>query len=610
MFAVYRQLAQLNDTQFNDSELLKLNPFVWELGFWLLVGALTVLFLYWRPRWMDQFEGAFVRFSRRKVLAVVSVGLLVVTLRVATLPWNPEPVPAIHDEFSYLLQAETFKHGRLTNPTHPLWVHFESFHINMWPTYQSMYPVGQASFLLVGHLLSGDPWIGVIFSVALMCSVLLWALQGWMPPQWALFGALLVVGRFGVYGSWINSFWGGAVAAIGGCLVLGAMARLRHRRNVVRNALWFAVGLAILANTRPFEGFIFSLVPLGWAAVWLVRELRSTPANAYKAFACGAAVLLPVFLGMLYYNYRSTGNPLLLPYAINHRTYHISKPFLWQERYDFPQYNHFIMKKFYIFHELPDYMNARQPGGLVKMTFKKIAFYYEFFLWPLAIAFIPAAWFAVKSRRWRLPFFALLAVFLALLVQMWPAHGHYAAPATAVIVAFVVLIFRLARTVKFREMPLGIAFSRAALVSLVIVGATWWVGSAVNLEGISRFMVRIPPGVERVRIISELERTPEKHLIIVQYPYYAWPGVDWVYNSPDIDNAKIVWARDMGDRANRRLLEYYRDRKVWIINTGERRLRAYELIPANMDELAAAITRMQTATLRPHTAQEKKVHAE
>ena len=300
---------------------------------WMALPVVLVL-AWFTPRlgdaWLGPLERLAARFAARKTAVLVAAPFVVIALRLALFPVLPLPTPVAHDEFSYLLAGDTFAHGRLTNPPHPMWVFLDTFHVLQHPTYASIFPPGQGAALALGQIL-GHPWIGVLLSMALMTMAITWMFQGWLPPKWALLGLVLVILRIDLFSYWMESYWGGAVAALGGALVVGALPRIIkwHR---LRDAVLMGVGAGLLANSRPYEGFIFC-IPVGIAIlVWLLSE--RSPALKVT----GPRVLLPLVsvLGftvafVAYYNWRVTGNPLLFPHSLYEARYINYRLFIWEK---------------------------------------------------------------------------------------------------------------------------------------------------------------------------------------------------------------------------------------------------------------------------------------
>ena len=119
----------------------------------LTVIAVAVSFTWPRlcSSWFASIERAFARLARRRGLAVATTGLSVLLLRLAMLPVLPVPLPFVPDDFSFLLAADTFLHGRLTNPTPAMWKFFQSIQLTVQPTYQSMYFPGHGLLLAAGQ---------------------------------------------------------------------------------------------------------------------------------------------------------------------------------------------------------------------------------------------------------------------------------------------------------------------------------------------------------------------------------------------------------------------------------------------------------------------------
>jgi hypothetical protein len=518
-------------------------------------------------------ERRFARLARRKRLAVLVVGSSVIAIRVALIPILGVPQPAAHDEFGYLLAADTFAHGKLTNPTHPMWVHFESFHIIQKPTYMAVYAPVQGLVLAAGQLL-GHPWIGQVLATALMCSALCWMLQGWLPPSWALFGAALAVLRLGILSYWMNGYWSTSIVAFGGALVLGAWPRLRkHLRT--RDALLMCLGLLILANSRPFEGLVFA-IPVAFAMLsWLVGKHR--PSFRQSAPRVIFPVVFTLVIGAAatgYYYYRVTGSPFRMTYQVEVATYASAPFFIWQTPPPETSYHSEVMGNFYRW-EIRVFETNRTVTGYPRRAAEYLISWWLFYLGPLLslpLLMLPCV---VRESKMRLPLVICAAMVPALAVETWNMP-HYFSPATCALSLVVVQGMRHLRHWSPAHRPLGTALVRAIPVlacAMILLRVT----AAIVHAQIEPAWPR--GNLERAMILRQLQQFPSQQLVIVAYG----PGHnlyrEWVYNDADIDAAKVAWARDMGTDGNQKLLGYFKDRRIWRIDADALRphLESYEV---------------------------------
>jgi hypothetical protein len=501
--------------------------------------------------------------ARRKLVSVVLIGLSVLVLRAALIPLLGIPTPAVHDEFSYLLAADTFAHGRLTNPTPPLWQHFESFHIILQPTYMSIYPPGQGLVLAFGERL-GHPWIGVLLSTALMCSAICWMLQGWLPPSWALLGGMLVVLRLGILSYWANSYWGGSIPALGGALVLGAFPRLQRRPNAGNIAL-MSVGLAMLANTRPYEGLIFSLPFAISLTISAIRKTRSSsPLLLRRALAAMVLLLAVPAICTGYYYKQVTGSAFRMTYQVDRTAYGGAPFFLWQQAGPQPAYRSAIMRRFYE-DELRNYRDSRSLPGFCCHAVHLLLMLAAFYLGP-ALAIPLLAFFLLRrDRRMAYPLLLGMMFLLGLLVETW-MQPHYFAPATGLMYLILLQCMRHLRQWSWHARPVGQALVRAIpLVCLAML-----VLRVICIPAHARIEPSWPPGnLFRSSILQDLKNRPGLHLVIVHYKYDHNPHNEWVYNEADIDHAKVVWAHDMGELENQKLLQHFPDHQGWLVNVDD-----------------------------------------
>ena len=485
---------------------------------------------------------------RRPWVCAVAIFVFPIGLRLLLIAQHPVPVPRVADDFSYLLLGDTLAHFRLANATHPMHRFFESVFVVQEPSYASIYPMGQGIALAIGQLVFHQPWAGVVISIGLLAALCYWMLLAWVPPGWALLGGLLAALEFGPLSPWMNTYWGGAVSAIAGCLIFGALPRLRTGRWA---PILLGLGLGLQLLTRPYE-FVL-LLP----ALLLFRP-------PIRAMAVSAIVLLPFGGLTLLQNKEVTGKWLTLPYQLSRNEYGIPTTFTVQP-VPVPNRELTIEQKV----DYEDQVAVHGAGTdtasrYVHRLITRIRFY-RFFFFP-ALYVVLLSLMTYTRRQSRSPLIRLngqYAACAACTAILWMGdafypyfYPHYIAVACCLFVLLTIESLRCLSRLRFGPQ----------LVTLALAFCVAQFAYALTPSGENDFWNALnPPNPESRALIEQaIQKVPRSHLIFVRYGIPHKPQ-EWVHNSADIDHSRVIWAIDRGDEENAGLKRYFPDRAAWVV---------------------------------------------
>lgn len=481
----------------------------------------------------------------------LAAALVSIAVNVAVFAVRGEPLPDVHDDHSQLLLADTLRLGRLANPPHPFAAHFETMLALQRPTYASHFPPGTGAVMAAAWAVTGLPIAGIWLMAAAGAASVCWAARGWLPRSWSVLTGVLVACHPTIV-PWGSSYSGGTVSFFAGALLLGAMARMARRPSRWLGAI-AAFAIVVLANSRPFEGLIYTIAVA-------VAFTISAPRAWFGVLRHSAAAICILTLGCAtipIYNRAVTGDPFVLPHTAYDRQYTPAPNFVWQAPKPAPQFPNAEMamafQSVYMAHD----RLRRTPGGELRALDRKV----DVLRWTLfprtapesllqrasvllyaPLFFLPAV---LRTRRRNRALLVIVLLFLvAPFITAWWASAHYLSPAGAAVAILYMLCLRQ-------------SFVRDGTLPFFVLAIAIW----LSIEGVIA-QAREPQNpieLQRRNIVTALtERGDEKHLILVPPDVF-----DCVYNAADIDNAQVVWARELAPNANAALREYFGERRVW-----------------------------------------------
>lgn len=516
---------------------------VWSVvaASWLTIAAIVISGVL--PRLRASRITRFLAWRTRTAMIVAA--LLSLACGVIVFLGSGTPVPRTNDDVAHLLLADTLLHGRLANPPHPFWRALVPVLALDHPTYASLYPPGNGVALAFGSIVFSLPIAGLWLCSAAAAAAMVWAARAFLPRAWSTLAGLILA-IHPTLTLWSTVYFGGALPLFGGALLVGAVGRLA-RRPTSRNAILGVIGLLILANTRPWEGLwlAIAMVPLVWRVVPSIVRV-SVPA---------IALLVLGFAAIGFYNHAVTGNAFLLPHALWDRQYQTGANFIWgapKSQPTFPNEEARIAS-----HGHTSWHARLRERGVLRASLDKLELMADTVTapeaWPnsgrvllwLPVLFLP------MLRRQRTLLVALAIFLIAPLTTSWWLSRHYVAPAGALVLILYLAAARRACAAAPRR---GGWLLAVAMVVIVAMSADAVIDRA--------HMVQNDPRAELMRSLHS-----GRHLILVPASLHFM-----TWNGADLENAPVLWAREIDAQSDAALLRHYTNREVWRLAARDGRL--------------------------------------
>jgi hypothetical protein len=343
-----------------------------------------------------------------------------------------------------------------------------------------------------------------------------------------------------------------------------------------RDAVWMGIGVSILANSRPYEGL---LLAIGIGVTLVARIVRRGSPDWRSLLMRGALpMLIPVSLTAVFmciYFQSTTGNPFVSPYQVYNHTYGVMPlpNWIWMRLMPAPRYRYPLIKAYFTEWEAPLFLYGKTIRGFVRLHIvARIEQVYWFFLGPALGVSLLAAWRTVSDRRIRPLLW--IGLFVAFGQSLQPIFNvHYAAPITGALMALTLQGFRHLRVWSPSGRPVGqfVVRSIPAICFLMVLvriahplAAYEW-----NRGRLDIWCCANTGNLAREDIVERLLAMGGRHLIMAHYKPNHVVHIEWVYNAADIDNSNVVFARELDAASDRELMEYFKDREVWVLDADQ-----------------------------------------